>query len=665
VTPSDHPNPDATSPTGPPARRDARPSTTTTTTTSEHDAGLLAAARDGDDAAFAALIERHDPALRRLAHHLLDGEGTEAALIDAYVKAYRAIGRSHAEALPWLTRITYLACLDRLRRREQRRRGGPGRLPARERASAAEHRLPPMPPDQQAVLVLVDRLRFDEHVVAETLAVPTTTVAGLLVRGRRALGRSGTGAPATVVTEPPLPSPEFWTRLGRQLLSERTSPAAPVPSLPKVGRSHAHDRAVFPVAPERRELRGDRTRPVDPAPEAVAELADGARRRRVRDRGQLRQLILKGAAVLIVLAMTGAGLVALIRMASTATSPVRENSMAEISRRSTAAMAELDAFAATVTRTVVEPQGRRVDTFRLVRTRAGSFAILGTEEAPSVAYDAATDTLRRTSPAAGNGAVSTQEIGLAAGPPDPSGFDPRLPDAELALAYRTFAGVTDAAAVAGSVAGVDAWILTGGLPTEERTSGIDQVTLVVDRAHLAPLGVTYAARGRLVRSLRFSSVSIDGLTPRTFTVGAGTAPSSADRGFRSVGLSAAASAIGRAPLRPTFLPAGYELAGVTVRTEAKTVALRYQRGFERIVVTTRSSPVGRGAIWPDPFERPEPVAAGTVVIDGGPFRTTTAQRVATVGALPSLWGSDGTIAFTVAGDLSADHLVRVAESLRA
>ena len=40
-----------------------------------------------------------------------------------------------------------------------------------------------------------------------------------------------------------------------------------------------------------------------------------------------------------------------------------------------------------------------------------------------------------------------------------------------------------------------------------------------------------------------------------------------------------------------------------------------------------------------------------------------AQRVARMGALPSLWGSDGDLAFTVSGDLTADQLVRVAESL--
>jgi anti-sigma factor RsiW len=33
-------------------------------------------------------------------------------------------------------------------------------------------------------------------------------------------------------------------------------------------------------------------------------------------------------------------------------------------------------------------------------------------------------------------------------------------------------------------------------------------------------------------------------------------------------------------------------------------------------------------------------------------------------ALPSIWGADGEVAFTVAGDLSPDDLQRVARSLR-
>ena len=53
-----------------------------------------------------------------------------------------------------------------------------------------------------------------------------------------------------------------------------------------------------------------------------------------------------------------------------------------------------------------------------------------------------------------------------------------------------------------------------------------------------------------------------------------------------------------------------------------------------------------------------------VTIDAGPFRGTTAQMVAGPRDLPSIWGANGDLAFTVSGDLSAEDLVAVANSLR-
>ena len=72
-------------------------------------------------------------------------------------------------------------------------------------------------------------------------------------------------------------------------------------------------------------------------------------------------------------------------------------------------------------------------------------------------------------------------------------------------------------------------------------------------------------------------------------------------------------------------------------------------------------------MWSDPFDRApdHPVRTESVDLDEGPFRQTRAQRVESIGALSSLWGTDGSVAFTISGDLTGDQLVRVAESLRA
>jgi RNA polymerase sigma-70 factor (ECF subfamily) len=92
---------------------------------------LVVAARKGDPAAFARIIEHWNPHLRPFVHHVLAGEGsTDRALSAAYVRAYRALPRYRAERKPglWLHRIAYLAATDELRRVR--------RDPARRRALA-------------------------------------------------------------------------------------------------------------------------------------------------------------------------------------------------------------------------------------------------------------------------------------------------------------------------------------------------------------------------------------------------------------------------------------------------------------------------------------------------------------------------------------------------
>ncbi|MEJ7583926.1 MAG: hypothetical protein WKF43_07515 [Acidimicrobiales bacterium] len=299
------------------------------------DARLLAAAREGDDAAFAVLIQRHDPLLRLLAHHLLDGRDTDGALTDAYVKAYRGLGRQDGDALPWLTRTTYLACVDRLRRREQRRRGGPGRKPTPQEAPAAEHPLSALPPDQRLVVALIDGCHLSADIAAESLAVPAETVAALLDRGRRTRARpsDGTSEPPSdgVVSDAPDPPADFWPQLGAQLLAERESPAAPVPRLSAPGRSSLAQRRTEPppLAMQRRAPRRRGFRPEDARPDAVEGLAIEARRRRVRVSRRARTNARLALAVLVVAGSLAGAVFAVVRAASQAKSPVRDNSVAD------------------------------------------------------------------------------------------------------------------------------------------------------------------------------------------------------------------------------------------------------------------------------------------------------------------------------------------------
>lgn len=84
------------------------------------DAELAALAAGGDTAAFEAIMRRHNRLLFRTARSILKSDGeAEDALQDAYLHAWRGLGRFRAEARlsTWLVRIVINQSLGRLRRR--------------------------------------------------------------------------------------------------------------------------------------------------------------------------------------------------------------------------------------------------------------------------------------------------------------------------------------------------------------------------------------------------------------------------------------------------------------------------------------------------------------------------------------------------------------------
>jgi hypothetical protein len=113
-------------------------------------------------------------------------------------------------------------------------------------------------------------------------------------------------------------------------------------------------------------------------------------------------------------------------------------------------------------------------------------------------------------------------------------------------------------------------------------------------------------------------------------------------------------------VRPTYLPQGFELVDTTLHEQDGVVSLRYQRGVQQVVVTTRPATGVTG----DPFERPEPVEPDRVEIDRGPFRGVDADLTMTLTPPPALWGRNAGTAITVSGDLPSAELVRVAESVQ-
>ena len=162
----------------------------------------------GDRDSFGALLRKHDARMRGLAYKLLGGDRhrMDDALQEAYVRAYRALGRFHqdAEFGTWLYRIVYNACIDELRRgrrnpepvdvsagtawEEPASRPGPDRVVGA--ADELVRALAALPEDQRVTLVLVDGEGFDHAAAAEILGVAPGTVASRLSRARHAIRRT-------------------------------------------------------------------------------------------------------------------------------------------------------------------------------------------------------------------------------------------------------------------------------------------------------------------------------------------------------------------------------------------------------------------------------------------------------------------------------------------
>ncbi|KUJ67923.1 RNA polymerase subunit sigma [Streptomyces albus subsp. albus] len=171
------------------------------------DAELLARHVKGEPEAFSELVRRHRDRLWAVALRTLgDREEAADAVQDALVSAYRAAHtfRGQSAVTTWLHRITVNACLDRARKAASRRTSPvpePERLeqllePHESAEAPAErgdlHReliaaLSTLPPEQRAVLVLVDMQGYSVAEAAAVLEVPTGTVKSRCARGRARL----------------------------------------------------------------------------------------------------------------------------------------------------------------------------------------------------------------------------------------------------------------------------------------------------------------------------------------------------------------------------------------------------------------------------------------------------------------------------------------------
>jgi len=172
------------------------------------DATLVRRSQQGDRRAFRALLGRYDWRLRGLAYALLlDRAEMDVAVTTGYVRAWRDVVRIKPkdDVATWLYRVTYNACIDRLRHLEAAAaraasEGEPAAGGPREELTGIAAGLASLSAPERVAVVLVDREGFSPSSAARILGQTPGTLQRLLQRARDKLAahvdEQGLAAPA-------------------------------------------------------------------------------------------------------------------------------------------------------------------------------------------------------------------------------------------------------------------------------------------------------------------------------------------------------------------------------------------------------------------------------------------------------------------------------------
>lgn len=297
-----------------------------------------------------------------------------------------------------------------------------------------------------------------------------------------------------------------------------------------------------------------------------------------------------------------------------------------------------------------------------------------------LAYDAAAGTERRYSDDSVF-PMATERTGLAPGAPDEYVGEWIL-QRRLGSLVRAMLAAPDADVTEAMYEERPAWVLEIAVePNLIADYSADHLEVTVDQDTGFPVRVVSTYQGSLVQEMRLESLEIDPLLPaETFdlTFPPGIEVSSIDMGFRNVDPEAASAVVGYDPVLPGWLPNGYEFSTMAVAEEAQStgkegmnplsrgvVSMVYRRGFDRFTITTRLTGADR-ASWSDPLSggegfigRPE-----DITLESGAFAGARAERVVDAHSVPHLWALGDELVLTVSGDLTAEEIVRIAESLQ-
>lgn len=166
---------------------------------------LIRRCRNGSTAAFEPLVRGYEgPALTTARMLLGDGDEAADAVQEAFIRAYRALGRLQEGSAfgPWFRGILRNLCLDRLRSPQARRESwsprtmdshawsepaGSVRLERLEIANAVQTALEELSAEHRSVLVLKEMEGLSYVEIAEALGIASGTVASRLYHARAAL----------------------------------------------------------------------------------------------------------------------------------------------------------------------------------------------------------------------------------------------------------------------------------------------------------------------------------------------------------------------------------------------------------------------------------------------------------------------------------------------
>jgi hypothetical protein len=207
-----------------------------------------------------------------------------------------------------------------------------------------------------------------------------------------------------------------------------------------------------------------------------------------------------------------------------------------------------------------------------------------------------------------------------------------------------------------------------GNPGEERE-------IIVDRETGIPVRDRRLRNGRFAGEWRIEELQVNPGRRETFRLRPrkGQQQTRYDMGFERTTPERAASLVGYEPRFPAWVPSGFEFAEVAVARSSRStgdeqrpnppsrnvVSLRYARGLDQLVVTTR-------ATGPDPSRWSDPVVGSSVQayapkrIDFG----NPGWLVIDPNSVPHIWAIQGPYVITIAGNVDEDELLHIAGSLR-